>query len=99
MALPLNEFARRINGSLLEDPSTPITCFALLERALSGDVSFLPDVRFKAKLRWWCASAVIVDRNLRAYCTGEVIIVGDILVACVRAAVSLEHRSCICEYQ
>ena len=65
----------------LEDPSTPITCFALLERALSGDVSFLPDVRFKAKLRWCCASAVIVDRNLTAYCIGEAIIVGDILVA------------------
>lgn len=99
MPLPLNEFDRRINGSLLEDPSTPITCIASLERASSGDVSFLPDVRFKAKLRWCLARAVIADRDLTAYCTGEAIVVDDTLVARAGAAVFLEHRSHICEYQ
>lgn len=92
--LRLSELARRIHGTLLTpDSKTTISRIAPLEVAVTGDLSFLPDQRYRTRLALCAASAVIVDRATAPFCPTEPLIVDDLQIRCARASVFLPHAS------
>lgn len=91
--MQLSELARRIQGTLVKDSGTELERIAPLEKALPGDLSFLPSRGFRKRLPLCLASAVIVDRDSAALCKGEALIVDDLLIGCARAARILPHAS------
>lgn len=92
--LPLSILARRIHGTLLAaDTPTVVDRIAPLDVAIPGDLSFLPDQRYRARLALCRASAVIVDRDSVPFCPVEPLIVDDLRVGCARAGTWLLHAS------
>jgi len=85
MSVRLDVLARRIQGVLTRGSDTELTQIAPLDIAQPGDLSFLPDVRLRNRLRNCRASAVIVDRGSVSHCSSEPLIVEDLLIGCARA--------------
>ena len=92
--LRLKELARRIHGTLLTpDSKTTVSRIAPLEVAVTGDLSFLPDQRYRSRLALCGASAVIVDRATAPFCPAEPLIVEDVQIGCARASIFLPRAS------
>lgn len=94
MTITLSELARRIHGTLLVDDSqTVISRIAPLDIASTGDLSFLPDFRFRQRLASCRASAVIVDKASIPFCPAEPLIVENLRIGCALAGTWLAHAS------
>ncbi len=93
-SLPLSVLARRIHGSLLvADTQTVVNRIAPLDVAIPGDLSFLPDPRYRGRLSLCRASAVIIDANSVPLCPAEPLVVDDLRIGCARAGSWLPHAS------
>lgn len=83
--ITLKQLAEKIGGKLHGDPDCEITGVASLNKAVSGDLCFLADSRYKKYLSQTSASAVILPASLLEDCPVHAIVVDVPDVAYVNA--------------
>jgi len=64
MSRKLGEVASYLQGELVGDPSIEITGIAGIEEAITGDLTFLANPKYKAFLERTSASCVIVGKEI-----------------------------------
>ncbi|MDH3309734.1 MAG: UDP-3-O-(3-hydroxymyristoyl)glucosamine N-acyltransferase [Gammaproteobacteria bacterium] len=77
MAVSLAELARQFHGKVKGDPELTINRVASLESAGPGDIAYLSDRKYLAKLAKTAAGAVIVTEADASHFSGPALIVND----------------------
>jgi UDP-3-O-[3-hydroxymyristoyl] glucosamine N-acyltransferase len=72
--LPLQKIAELVKGEIAGDAGITITGVNSLDAAISGDISFFADKRFRESLKRTSASAVIVSQKSDLYSGTQVVV-------------------------
>ena len=83
--ITLKQLSEQIKGTLHGDPDCKITGIAPLDKASSGDLTFLSDPKFKKHLSSTKASVVILAQDMLEHCPVNAIVVDNPYLAYARA--------------
>ena len=81
MKFTLKEITNFIGGALVGDASKEILGINTLTNATSDQISFATSSKYKESLLSTDAGAVIVNKNLKEYCSTNILLVEDVHLA------------------
>ena len=81
MKLTLNEIAKLINAKLIGDSSKKVSCINSLHDASAEQISYAVSLKFKEPLIHSKAGAIIVNKNLKQFCSTNVLVVENVYLA------------------
>lgn len=84
--------AKHLGGDIQGNPAQIITGIAPLQKAVSGDISFLDNPKYRVLLPQTKASAVILTHEMATKCPATAIIVPNPYLAYAKVAGLFEHK-------
>ncbi|WP_428772138.1 UDP-3-O-(3-hydroxymyristoyl)glucosamine N-acyltransferase [Vibrio sp.] len=88
--LTLAELATITGGELFGDPEATVNQVAPMDKAQTGDVTFLSNPKYVKHLDQCRASVVMIKADQREFCQGNVLVVKDPYVAFAKVAQALD---------
>ncbi|USD65916.1 UDP-3-O-(3-hydroxymyristoyl)glucosamine N-acyltransferase [Vibrio sp. SCSIO 43136] len=88
--LTLAQVAEIAEGTLVGDGEVTISCFAAMDKATAGQLTFLSNPKYRKQLPECQASAVLVKESEQALCPHNAIVVADPYVAYAKIAQVLD---------